>query len=107
MLEKVSSLIFKEVVTCMTSLISKCLSSLSKSVHCVAGCCHVAVKGGNVLEALSALVTEMSFFLYDGTDDTDVVVLIERLGALCCRTLPCFQLSRAAASLRRSSRSST
>jgi len=66
-----------------------------------------AVKGGSVLEALSSLVTEMSFFLYDGTDDTDVVVLIERLGALCCRTLPCFRLSGAAASLRRSSRSST
>jgi len=67
----------------------------------------LAVKGGSVLEALSSLVTEMSFFLYDGTDDTDVVVLIERLGALRCRTLPCFRLSRAAASLRRSCRSST
>ena len=47
-----------------------------------------AVKGGSVLEALFSLITEMSFFLYGGTNDTDEVVLIEQLGALRCRTLP-------------------
>ena len=31
-----------------------------------------AVKGGSVLEALFSLITEMSFFLYGGTNDTDV-----------------------------------
>jgi len=47
-----------------------------------------AVNGGSFLEALSPLITEMFFFLYGGTNDTDVVVLIEQLGALGCWMLP-------------------